>query len=69
LDKNVNALQSKLNSTSKELTKVNRRIDTLKEHLYQSEFYKELRSLKRQYDRLYSQYTAAKKETGFWGGT
>ena len=45
---------------------VNRRIDTLKEHIRQSEYYKEHRSLKKQYDRLYAEYTAARKEKGFF---
>jgi len=58
-------MNGKLNAASKELTKVERRITTLKEHLYQSGHFKEHRSLRRQYDRLYSEYTTAKKSTGF----
>jgi hypothetical protein len=59
-------MHGKLNSTSKELNKVERRIKTLQEHLYQSGYYKEHRSLKRQYDRLRTKYEEAKKETGFF---
>ena len=55
-----------LTATSDELKKVERRIKTLKEHLYQCGFYKEHRPVKRQYDRLYSKYEAAKKETGLF---
>jgi hypothetical protein len=60
------AMQGKLNSTSKELTKVERRIDTLKKHIQQSEYFKEHRKLKRQDDILYAEYTAAKNETEFF---
>jgi len=66
LDKKVSAMRGKFNATSKELNKTERRITTLKEHLRQSGFYKEHRSLKRQYNRLYSEYEAIKKETGFF---
>ena len=66
LNKMLDVMQSNLNSASSEIKKVERRIDTLKEHLRQSGYFKEHRSLKRQYDRLYSQYTNAKNETGFF---
>ena len=66
LDKKVDAMHGKLNSASTELKKVERRIDTLKEHLRQSRNLKEHRSLKRQYDKLYSEHTTAKKATGFF---
>jgi hypothetical protein len=65
-DKKVNAMHRNRNSTSDNLKKVERRIKTLKEHLVESGHYKEHRSLRRQYDRLYSEYTAAKKETGLF---
>jgi hypothetical protein len=66
LDNKVNAMHGKLNATKKKKKKVDRRITTLKEHLYQSGYYKEYRSLKRQYDRLRSNYEEAKKATGFF---
>ena len=66
LDNSVDAMHGKLNAASKKLNDVERRIKTLNEHFVQSGYYKEHRSLKRQYDKLYSAYTAAKKETGFF---
>jgi hypothetical protein len=59
-------MRGKFHSVSEDLKKVNRRVDTLKEHIQQSEYYKEHRTVKRQYDKLYSEYTAARKETGFF---
>jgi ATP-dependent exoDNAse (exonuclease V) alpha subunit len=66
LSNKVNAMHDKLDSTSTELKKTERRIDTLKEHLRQSGYYKEHRKLKRQYDKLYSEYNAAKNDTGLF---
>ena len=66
LENKVTAMYGKLNSTSKELTKVERRIDTLKKHIQQGEYFKEHRKLKRQDDKLYAEYAAAKNETGFF---
>jgi predicted DNA-binding protein YlxM (UPF0122 family) len=65
MDKKVNAMHGRLNSTSKELNEVGRRIKMLNKHLYQSELYNEHRPLKRQYDRLYAKYEEAKKILGF----
>jgi len=65
LEIKVNAMHGKLNSASAELKKVERRIDTLKEHIRQSGYFKEHRKLKRQHDKMYAEYTATKKETGF----
>ena len=66
LEKKVNAMNVKLNSAREDLNKTERRIDTLEEHIQQSENFKEHRRLKRAYDGLYSEYTAAKKATGFF---
>ncbi|MDR0292559.1 MAG: hypothetical protein LBH95_00195 [Oscillospiraceae bacterium] len=66
LEKKVSTMRGKFHSVSEDLKKVNRRIDTLKEHIKHSENYKEHRTVKRQYDKLYSEYTAARKETGFF---
>jgi hypothetical protein len=64
LDNKVNAMHRNLNSTSDEVKKVERRIKTLKEHISQSGYYKEHRSLRRQYDKLYAAYEETKKATG-----
>ena len=66
LEIKVNAMHGKLYSASEELKKVERRVDALKEHLRQSGHFKEHQKLKRQYDKLYAEYTAAKKETGLF---
>ena len=64
LDNKVNAMHGKVNRVIEDMKPINRRIDTLKEHIYQSGHYKEHKALKRQYDKLYFKYTDAKKETG-----
>ena len=66
LENKVNAMHKNLNSASEEVKKVDRRVTTLKEHLYQSAHFKEHRALKRQYDKLYVEYTTAQNETGFF---
>ena len=66
LDNKLTEMRGKLNITSKKLNDVERRIKTLKEHLYQGGYYKEHRTLRRQYDRLRSAYEEAKKETGLF---
>ena len=65
LEKKVKAMQSKVNSTRTDLKKVERRIDTLKEHLRHSGNFKKYRKYKYKYESLYSEYEAAKKATGF----
>jgi predicted nucleic acid-binding Zn-ribbon protein len=64
LEKKVNAMNGKLHRLSEDMKPVNRRIATLKEHLQQSDNFKEHRALKRQYDRLYDKYKAARNEKG-----
>ena len=66
LDNRVDEMHKRLNSTSDEVKKVERRIKTLKEHLYQSGHYKEHRSLRRQYDRLCAASEEAKTVSGFF---
>ena len=66
LEKKVNAMQGKYYSVGEDLKKVNRRMGTLKLHLEHSENFKENRKYKRIYDKLYSEYDAAKKEKGFF---
>ena len=59
LEQKVSVMHGKVHRMLEDLKPVNRRIDTLKEHIRQSEHYKEHRKLKRQYDKLYAEYTAA----------
>jgi len=66
LEQKISAMHGKVQRVINDLKPVNRRIDTLKEHIRHSEHYKEHRSLKKQYDRLYAEYTAARKEKGFF---
>jgi hypothetical protein len=65
LDKHVAVMRGKLNSTTTDLKKVERRIKTLGEHLMHSVNFKNFRRYKRKYDELYSQYEVAKRATGF----
>ena len=65
LEKKVNAMQSNINSMRSDLRKVERRIDTLKEHLRHSGNFKAYRKRKTKYEELYSQYQAARKLKGF----
>jgi len=65
LENKVNAMHGKLNSTSAELKKGERRIDTLHEHLRHSGNFKSYRKTKRRYEELYSVFTAARKGKGF----
>ena len=64
LEQKVSAMHGKVLRLGEDMKPVNRWIDTLKEHIRYSEYYKEHRSLKKQYDRLYAEYTAARKEKG-----
>jgi len=66
LEQKVNAMHGKVQRVINDLKPVNRRIDTLKKHIRHSENYKEHRSLKRQYNKLYTEYTTARKEKGFF---
>ena len=61
----VRTLQVKLDTAGTELKKVERRIDTLKEHLRHSGHYKGNRRLNKQYEALRSKYDDARKLTGF----
>jgi len=66
LEQKVSAMHSKVLRLGDDMKPVNRRIDTLKEHIRQSEYYKVHRKLKQQYNALYADYTAARKETGLF---
>jgi hypothetical protein len=61
----VNAMQDNLYSVSNELKKVDRRINTLKEHLRHSKNFKSYHKIKARYEALYAAYKTAKKATGF----
>jgi hypothetical protein len=65
LTKKARAMQGKVNSIRTNLKKVERRIDTLGEHLRHSENFKKYRKPKAKCEELYSQYQAARKATGF----
>jgi hypothetical protein len=65
LDNHVAAMQQNLGSTTTELKKVERRIGTLEEHLQHSENFENYSKHKSRYEKLYSLYTTARKETGF----
>ena len=66
LEAKVEFMHGKVLRLGEDMKPVNRRIDTLKEHIRQSGNYKEHRKIKRQYDALYAEYTAARKETGLF---
>ena len=66
LEAKVESMHSKVLRLGEDMKPINRRIDTLKEHIRQSGNYKEHRKVKRQYDALYADYTAARKETGLF---
>jgi hypothetical protein len=51
---------------STNIKKTNKRIDTLKEHLRQSENYKQYRKISAQYDTLHAAADAAEKVTGLF---
>jgi len=59
-------MQDDVDKLREDMKPVNRRIDTLKKHLEHSENFTENRKHKRIYDKLYSEYEAAKKEKGFF---
>jgi len=65
LEKKVNAMHRDVNSVRDNLKKVERRIDTLQEHLRHSDNFKKYRKRKKQYEDLYSQYQTIKKSKGF----
>ena len=65
LEKKVNIMYGNANSMRTDLKKIERRIDTLKDHLRHSDNFKKYRKLKNRYEDLYSQYQTAKKAKGF----
>jgi len=66
LEKTVNAMDDKVDSISAQMKQLQRRTDTLKEHIMHSENFKEYRKHRRKYDELYAVYKSAKRETGFF---
>jgi predicted nuclease with TOPRIM domain len=65
LERKVNDMQGSFNSMRDNLKKVNRRIDTLNEHLRHGDNIVKHRKIKRHYNELYSEYESAQKSTGF----
>jgi uncharacterized coiled-coil DUF342 family protein len=65
LEKKVREMNSELRGVRENLKKVNRRIDTLNEHIRHGENYKKYRGINAHYEKLYAQYTALKKTPGF----
>jgi hypothetical protein len=65
LERKVNVMQNGFNSMRDNLKKVNRRIDTLNEHIKHGDIIAKHRKVKRHYDELHSQYESAQKSTGF----
>lgn len=68
LDTKVTSMQGKVQRLREAMKPVNRRIDTLKEHIRHSENFKSYRKVKRRYDELYSLYETARKAKGVWCG-
>jgi len=66
LETKVSTMHSKVLQLGEDMKPVNRRIDTLKEHIRHSENYKGNRKVKRLYDALYAEYTATRKEPGLF---
>jgi hypothetical protein len=62
----VGDLYGKQMAMNDKLKPIQRRIDTLDEHLRQSGNFKANRKIMAQYDRLYADYDATKKETGLF---
>ena len=65
LDGHFSDMIGKQQDIREELKPIDRRIKTLDEHISQSGNYKAYRSYKAQYEKLYAQYKALKKVTGF----
>ena len=65
LGQKVSAMNNKLISLNEDRKKVQRRIDTLNNHIMHSENYKKYRKIKTQYDKLYAEYESIKKAGGF----
>ena len=63
LEQRVSAIQGKFQSINTKLKKVQRRVDTLKEHIMHSENFRNYRKIKARYEELYSLYRTAKKAT------
>ena len=61
LGKMTSAMSGKLVSINEDRKKVQRRINTPKDHIMHSENYKKYRKTKTQYDKLYAEYRAIKK--------
>ena len=65
LEEKVKSIGRKFQSVRTNLKKVERRIDTLKEHLCHSDNFKNHRKVNARYESLHTLYKTAKKATGF----
>ena len=66
LDKKVGGMSGKLSSIREDMKKVNRRIDTLNEHLMQTTNFTNYRKHNVRYEKLYAQYREIKKAGGLF---
>jgi predicted nucleic acid-binding Zn-ribbon protein len=62
----VNAMHGEYTNLSTNIKKTNKRIDTLKEHLRQSENYKQYRKIATEYDTLHAAADTVEKTTGLF---
>ena len=65
LDEHFSGMIGRQQDIREKLKPIDRRLKTLDEHINQSGNYKAYRSYKEQYEKLYMQYQALKKLTGF----
>jgi hypothetical protein len=62
----VSKMYDRLHDAGEKLKKVERRLETLDEHIRQSENFKNGRRQKTHYEKLYAEYKTARKSTGFF---
>jgi hypothetical protein len=62
----VNEMRGKFNTVSENLKKNERRLETLDEHIKQSENFENYRGYRAKYDKLYVEYQTAKKSGGLF---
>jgi hypothetical protein len=64
----VSKMYDRLHDAGEKLKKVERRLETLDEHIRQSENFKNGRRQKAHYEKLYAEYKNTKKTTGLFAG-
>ncbi|MDR1537651.1 MAG: hypothetical protein LBU32_06580 [Clostridiales bacterium] len=65
LNAKAGAMTGRLNGVGQKLKKVERRLNTLDEHIRHSVNFKSNRRHKARYEKLYAEYEAAKKQMAF----